>query len=269
MGRTIAKNGMHASVRTTIVRIDGYSPVRMSARTTAATVAQSAAVEVAQPIRERADSRRKRLRLIEAARIAVAEHGLDVSAADIAARAEVGVGTLYRRFGSKQALIVDVVVDSFNEVQAELDAALTDEDPGRAFAACMNALTHSLVINRGLSEIVRPEVKLVEPILTPLTRLRNACEALTLRAQQHDVIRADVTWRDILMFCYSAAIAVPFVGLVADDQQWQRTVVVLLDGLRSPRATPLPGEPPKDLVEPTAVDAQAADPREGQLLRTP
>lgn len=52
---------------------------------------------------------RLRLRLMEAARLVVAEKGLDAGAAEIAARAEVGVGTLYRRFGTKEALVIDIV----------------------------------------------------------------------------------------------------------------------------------------------------------------
>ena len=46
---------------------------------------------------------------MEAARLVVAEKGLDAGAAEIAARAEVGVGTLYRRFGTKEALVKDIV----------------------------------------------------------------------------------------------------------------------------------------------------------------
>jgi AcrR family transcriptional regulator len=46
---------------------------------------------------------------MEAARLVVAEKGLDAGAAEIAARAEVGVGTLYRRFGTKEALVIDIV----------------------------------------------------------------------------------------------------------------------------------------------------------------
>jgi AcrR family transcriptional regulator len=53
------------------------------------------------------------------------------------------MGMLYRRFGSKQALILDIVVDSFNEVQTERDAALADEDPARSLAACVTVLTRS------------------------------------------------------------------------------------------------------------------------------
>ena len=59
---------------------------------------------------ERIDSQRNRRRLIEAATDAIAEKGLEVSALDIATHAGLGVGTLYRRFGTKEALIEGVLV---------------------------------------------------------------------------------------------------------------------------------------------------------------
>jgi AcrR family transcriptional regulator len=76
------------------------------------------------PAPERADSRRKRLRLIEAGRLVVAEKGLDAGAAEIAARAEVGVGTLYRRFGTREAPVKDILTDGIAEIQAVVDRAL-------------------------------------------------------------------------------------------------------------------------------------------------
>ncbi|MCW2649721.1 MAG: transcriptional regulator, TetR family, partial [Mycobacterium sp.] len=81
------------------------------------------------PPHERADSRRKRLRLIEAARLVVAQKGLDAGAAEIAARAEVGVGTLYRRFGTREALVKDILLDGIAETQAAADRALAAPDP--------------------------------------------------------------------------------------------------------------------------------------------
>jgi AcrR family transcriptional regulator len=195
---------------------------------------------------ERADSRRKRLRLIEAARLAVAEHGVEVSAAEIASRAEVGVGTLYRRFGTKDALIVDVVVDSFAELQVELDQAVADDDSWRGFVSFMTAHTRNLVVNRGLSEVIAPERKLEEPILEPLRKLQRSCEIITTRAQQEGIVRSDLTWRDVLLLSYSASCMAPHVGIVGGSDQWRRTLTVVLDGIRSPTQL-LPGTAPTDM----------------------
>ena len=65
---------------------------------------------------ERIDSQRNRRRLIEAATDAIAEKGLEVSALDIATHAGLGVGTLYRRFGTKEALIEGVLVSVVDEL---------------------------------------------------------------------------------------------------------------------------------------------------------
>lgn len=197
---------------------------------------------------ERADSRRKRLQLIDAAKAAVAEQGLDVSAAEIADRAEVGVGTLYRRFGSKDALIKDAVIRSFAEIQAPADKAVADPDPWRSFVAFFEALTQTLVGNRALREMLTRDDTITNWILEPTHRLRESCATITLRAQEHRLIRTDVTWRDIAMLAYAAAVEPDYLGLVGDGEKWRRTVAVLLDGLRTPSPEPLPGGPPIDLL---------------------
>ena len=199
---------------------------------------------------ERADSRRKRLQLIDAAKVAVAEQGLDVSAAEIADRAEVGVGTLYRRFGSKDALIRGVVIGSFADIQTPADQALSDPDPWRSFVAFFEALTQTLVGNRAIREMLTREDTLADWILEPTHRLRESCAAITLRAQEHRLIRADVTWRDIAMLAYAAAVEPDYLGLVGDGEKWRRTVAILLDGLRTSSPQPLPGEPPIDMLGP-------------------
>jgi len=97
-----------------------------------------------------------------------------------------------------------------------------------------NCPHHNLVINRGLAEIVTPERKLEEPILTPLIRLREACEKVTLRVQEQGIVRADLTWRDVILLSRAAACTAPHVGVVGSEDQWRRTLTILLDGLRSP-----------------------------------
>jgi AcrR family transcriptional regulator len=205
-------------------------------------------VEPDQSRPERADSRRKRLQLIDAAKAAVAEQGLDVSAAEIADRAEVGVGTLYRRFGSKDALIQGVVTGSFADIQALADEALSDSDPWQSFRAFFEALTQTLVGNRAVRQMLTKEDALEDWILAPTHRLRESCATITQRAQEHRLIRPDVTWRDIAMLAYAAAVEPEYLGLAGDGEKWRRTVAVMLDGLRAASPQPLPGEPPLDLL---------------------
>lgn len=205
-------------------------------------------MSAAEPVgRERADSRRKRLRLIEAAREAVAELGLGVAAADIAERAEVGVGTLYRRFGSKEALIEAVLYDAIGAMVAAAEEAVRDEDPWAALEAYLTALVRGQLANRGLSEFTRSSDVDGSPEFLGLTlTLRRVLEELTGRAQRAGVVRNDVSWRDVALLAQAASGTAGCLGVEADARQWRRTLAVLLEGLRPPGHGPLPGRSPVD-----------------------
>jgi AcrR family transcriptional regulator len=196
--------------------------------------------EHTQPL-ERADSRRKRLRLIEAARQAVAEHGLDVTAAEITSRAEVGMGTLYRRFGSKDALIHDVLLDGIVEVQAAAEAALADPDPWSGLERFLLALTGAQVANRGVAQFTAAHATGLPPdVAVHAARLTDAVQALTARAQAAGVLRPDVTWQDIVLLSVAPIGADECLGATAGEDQWRRTIGIALDGLRTLDPHPLP-----------------------------
>ena len=193
--------------------------------------------------RERADSRRKRLRLIEAARAAIAEHGLDASTTDITERAEVGVGTLYRRFGSKEALIADVLVDGVVEIQTWADAALDDPDAWRGLSRFLYAYTEAQLANLGLAEFTRgsgPRHRLPPQVAEAGTVLAAAIDRLVQRAQGQGTLRGDVTWRDIVLISIGPMGGTECLGATQGEGQWRRTIAIALDGLRGPAASSLP-----------------------------
>jgi AcrR family transcriptional regulator len=198
---------------------------------------------------ERADSRRNRRLLIEAAQTAVAEHGIEVSALDIANAAGVGVGTLYRRFGTKEALIEHIVLAVIEEVQADADEALADPDPWRGLASFMIAFSESQLNCRGLAELaaMHPERKF-ELFGDQIRALRTTMERLTDRAHNAGVLRRDITWRDILLLCRAPLETNHAMGLQGDEHHWRRTMAVVLDGLRAPGVSPLPGSPPQEVA---------------------
>jgi AcrR family transcriptional regulator len=200
--------------------------------------------------RERADSRRKRLRLIDAARLVVAEKGLNAGAAEIAARAEVGVGTLYRRFGTREALVNDILADGIAEIQAAAENALAASDPWMGLTLFLAEFSRAQTANRGLHEYTAADGKAFSSELHAATRtLRHAVRALTERAHRAGVLRADITWRDIVVLSLASVNASTCLGVEATDTQSERTVAILLAGLRArPDSTPLPGEPPIDLL---------------------
>jgi len=202
------------------------------------------------PVHERADSRRKRLRLVAAARQVIAEKGLDAGVAEIAARAEVGVGTLYRRFGSREALVRDVLLVGVAEVRALLDRALAEQDPWLGLTLFLSEFSKAQTVNRGLHELTAGNAAALSPELHEGTMiLRQAIEELVDRAHLAGALRADVTWRDIVVLSLASAQASACMGVRATDSQPERTAAILLAGLRADDGAPrLPGEPPTDLL---------------------
>jgi len=193
--------------------------------------------------KERADSRRKRLRLIEAARSAIAEHGLQASTTDITERAEVGVGTLYRRFGSKEALVADVLVDGLAEIQAWADAALEDPDPWAGLSGFLYAFTEAQLANLGLAEITSGTSHDLAPeVVEGNAQLARVIDRLVRRAQENGALRPDVTWRDVVLISIAPIGGQECLGATRGEGQWRRTTAIALDGLRGPAASILPPE---------------------------
>jgi AcrR family transcriptional regulator len=208
---------------------------------------------------ERADSRRKRLRLIKAAVDALAEHGLEVAGDDIADRAEVGIGTLYRRFGSKEALIEAAVAEISARYVRELRAALMIDDAAERLKRFLRVTAEVQIANRGFVEFTAVDRTVISVALRDdIQAIRAAFTELTERSQRDGVLRGDITWRDLVIVARAAVATTPALGIRADDGQWQRTLAVLLDGLRPPGTEPLPGQPPSD-TDPQTRQAMSAD----------
>src|ERR1700728_3738805 len=100
----------------------------------------------------RADARRNRDRVLDAARAAFGAEGSDASLDEIARRAGVGAGTVYRHFPTKEALFEAVVIDRMGELIQEAQALLVDPDPGRAFASFVERLGREGALKRDLVE---------------------------------------------------------------------------------------------------------------------
>src|SRR5919205_4078170 len=87
----------------------------------------------------RRDAERNRERILDAARRSFAQDGLDISVDEIARRAGVGVGTLYRRFPTKASLVEAIFEDRLDALQPAIDAALAADDPWGALAELIYA----------------------------------------------------------------------------------------------------------------------------------
>ena len=187
----------------------------------------------------RADAERNRLHILEAAAAAFADGGLDVPVAEIARRAGVGPGTLFRRFPTKDDLVIAIVEQRFEDICAQLDAALENPDPWAGFVECMEAAVTMQVRDRGVLEAVG-ERFFGDPRMRALKdKVNPKVEALLERAQQAGVVRADIVHQDIPVLIQVAARS----GCVmpsCDPELSRRYLGIVLDGLRPAAATPLP-----------------------------
>jgi AcrR family transcriptional regulator len=192
--------------------------------------------------RERADARRNRQLLLEAAASCVAEKGAAVAALDIAEYAGVSVATLYRRFTSKEALIEQVLLDLLGRLNAVAARSLAEADAWNGLSGFIVAFARMNKDNRGLSEALGPHR--TDALAAAQGQLRDAIRDLTSRAVLAGVLRGDVTWQDIAFVSKAVHVDRECIGLTAGEREWERCLTLLLDGLRSPSPTPLPGTGP-------------------------
>ena len=179
----------------------------------------------------RADARRNRDRVLEAAREAFAVEGSDVSLDEIARRAGVGAGTVYRHFPSKEALFEAVVFDRIGELVAEARGLSDHPDPGRAFSSFVELLAREGARKRDLVEALSSDGIHLQlggaPILSALVDL---LAELLAGAQRSGAVRTDIGVDDVMAQLTGTAYAICHSG--ADDERTRRLLTMMNDGLR-------------------------------------
>jgi AcrR family transcriptional regulator len=191
----------------------------------AAAAAQPAADDVERPLR--ADAKRNRDQLMAAARAAFSEKGPAASLEDIARRAQVGVGTLYRHFPTRQALLEAVYVD---EVEALCRSAgdFADRDPWDALVLWFDRFVDYVATKRALAEEMLATVSADAPVFRQChDAIFAAGEPLLARAKGAGVVRPDVEFMDVIRM-------VSGVTMIknAAPEDIRRVLAMALDGLR-------------------------------------
>ena len=196
------------------------------------------------PVRPlRADAARNRDRIVDAARAAFAEAGLDVGVEEIARRAGVGKGTLYRRFPTKEALVRAIFEDLLDEVERLVAEAEAVPDAWDAFARYLGASARMQASNQGFFDVVAQ--RLGAAALTPEQRRRVLAAAARplRRAQEAGAVRLDLVPEDVqLMLRMVGATTRPALDGSSMDDHWPRYLGLLLDAMRPGAATRLPAE---------------------------
>src|SRR5215208_650624 len=197
----------------------------------------------AEPRALRADAERNRQRILDAARQVFANEGLGVGVDAVARAAGVGVGTLYRRFPTKQDLLAAVIEDGICRLADEIEAAEASDDPWESFEATVRAFAETIARDRGFYEVIHGTPEFIPIARDSKARLMGAVERLLKRAQDAGVVRGDIVADDIAALCQVAA-RLPRWRLEAQPELWTRYLALALDGLRPEGAHKLPHEPP-------------------------
>jgi AcrR family transcriptional regulator len=175
----------------------------------------------------RADARRNRERILKAARKVFAESGLHSQIDDVAKRAKVGVGTVYRHFPTKEALLDALVRERFEEVAGYAREALEREDAWDGFCELIWRAAELNARDLGFCESVASTdcTAIVEEV-----GLMRSTELLIERAKAQGRMRADATEDDVPLMMIGAS---SVMQQSPAPDAWRRYFTLMLDGLRA------------------------------------
>ena len=190
----------------------------------------------------RSDARRNRARLVASARELFAAHGVEVPVEDITHHAELGMGTLYRHFPTKEELLDAVLEDSFAQLVAAAEDAVAQDDAWAGFTGFLERALAAHAANRGLKDVLAARGHGTQRAEAMRARIRPLLRRMIQRAQEQGTLRADFAPEDLPLVFWTADRVIDRTAAVAPDY-WRRVLGLLLDGLRAEAATPLPRPP--------------------------
>ena len=193
----------------------------------------------------RADARRNYERLLREAAAAFAERGADdVSLEEIARRSCVGIGTLYRHFPTRQALLEAVYRDQVETLARQAADFLSWESAGEALHAWLRAMMAFGVTKKSLNKALLETIGKQSELLTSAGLVLRQCTAQLLeRAQQAGAARGDVQGTDLLRLVHGMMLACDYSQ--SDPEQPERMLAMVLAGLM-PAPADGPGTAPSE-----------------------
>ena len=201
---------------------------------------EAAARPPGRPLRR--DAERNRERILAAAAVAFAEGGLAVTMDEIARRAGVGVGTVYRRFPDKELLIEALFEQRIDDLVALAEAARDQPEAWDGLVRFFEGFVALQAADRGLKEVLLTPDRGQERVARARARLAPVVDDLVERAKADGVLRPDVVGPDLGLIQFMLG-ALADVTREVEPELWRRFLGIALDGVRTRRDAPSPLAP--------------------------
>ena len=187
---------------------------------------------VPRPLRR--DAELNRQRILVAAKEVFAERGLEATLDEIARHAGLGVGTVYRRFPNKEALIDALFEEGFGQILELTEQALANPDAWAGLVGLLTRMAEIQAADFGLRDVMLSETYGRDRVAQMRDQIKPKMERLVRRAQEQGSLRADFRATDIMAVQLMISATVEFTHGVRDGG-WRRYVPMLLDGLSARR----------------------------------
>lgn len=192
----------------------------------------------------RADAKLNRDRILAAAAELFAERGLSVPLEEIAARAGVGVATLYRRFPTRADLAAAAFERNISGYTEAVDRALANEQAWDGFRTLVFELCELQASDAGLRDLLTTAFPASSAVEQRTNETVQKVKALIGRAQAEGSLRPDVVVADIVVMLMANAGVLRTTGAAAPDA-WRRFAALMVDAFRARPGAPLPPAPPE------------------------
>ena len=191
----------------------------------------------------RRDAERNRLLILSAARTVFAQRGLEASLDEVAREAGLGVGTVYRRFPNREALIDALFADGINTITRVVEESLAMARAWDGLRHFMASMLELQCHDKGLRDVMLshrgPDP--AEDLLRD--RIKPPLYNLVQRAQREGDLRADLSPTDIGVL-EVAALGAAELTAAARPEAWKRYLTIIMDGMRARPDSPTGGNTP-------------------------
>ena len=187
----------------------------------------------------RRDAERNRQRILAAAAQVFTDRGLDATLDDVARAAGVGVGTVYRRFPDKEALIAALFRARIDNLVTVAEDACAAADPWQAVVSYLEYAAAAMAGDTGLRQLMMFGTYDRDQVCYARDRMRPVITRLVERAQASGDLRGDFEATDVKMIAFMLASLAEYAAAVTPDV-WRRYLAMLIDGLRPSRADACP-----------------------------